>query len=113
MTVKLRARPSRLATRDTRAVAAPTKVADPFYTSRPWRSLVARLIAERGRRCQTRGCGRSHDEDGKPIRIFGDHVVERRDGGAALDGRNVMLLCGSCHTAKTARARAARAAEEF
>jgi hypothetical protein len=41
-------------------------------------------------------------------RIFGDHIVERKDGGAYLDEDNVQLLCGSCHTAKTAQARAAR-----
>jgi 5-methylcytosine-specific restriction enzyme A len=111
--VKLKARPLRVRTADTRAVRPPAKTADPFYLSSEWRALVAQLIRERGRRCETRGCHRSHDADGKPIRIFGDHIVERRDGGAPLDPRNIRLLCGSCHTAKTAQARAARAAATF
>jgi 5-methylcytosine-specific restriction endonuclease McrA len=68
--------------------------------SAEWRALVRSIIAKRGRRCER--CGSSK-------RIFGDHIEELRDGGAALDPANVELLCGSCHTAKTAAARAARA----
>ncbi|KGB21911.1 hypothetical protein AtDm6_2677 [Acetobacter tropicalis] len=34
--------------------------------------------------------------------------MELKDGGAKLDKRNVQLLCGSCHTAKTASVRAER-----
>lgn len=87
-----------------------------FYNTPAWKSLVARLIATRGRRCETKttvadsweGCGREEDESGRAIRIFGDHIVEIQDGGAALDENNVQLLCGSCHSAKTAAARAKR-----
>ena len=80
-------------------VQPPAKRADPAYVSPEWRSLVARIIAERGRQCEN--CGRFRDEDGAPIRIFGDHIVELKDGGPLLDAGNVMLLCGSCHTAKS------------
>ncbi|OQC19047.1 MAG: HNH endonuclease [Planctomycetes bacterium ADurb.Bin069] len=76
------------------------KVADPFYLSAEWRRLVARLKRERGAACER--CGSGH-------RLIGDHVVERRDGGAELDPANVELLCQACHNAKTAKARAARA----
>ncbi|WP_137387979.1 HNH endonuclease [Rhodoligotrophos defluvii] len=78
----------------------PPKVADRFYLSREWRALVARLKRERGNWCEQ--CGSSH-------RIIGDHIVERRDGGADLDPANVMLLCFTCHQRKTALARARRA----
>ena len=63
--------------------------------------LVARLKRERGARCER--CGSDH-------RLIGDHVVERRDGGAELDPANVELLCQACHNRKTAAARARRAA---
>ncbi|MDL2172036.1 HNH endonuclease [Asaia sp. HumB] len=34
-----------------------------------------------------------------------------KDGGGPLDPSNVRLLCGSCHSAKTARVRAIRTRE--
>lgn len=94
-----RSLPPRYATLPPRVRVAP-KAADPFYLSAEWRSLVARLKRRRGGRCER--CGSDH-------RLIGDHVVELRDGGAALDEGNIMILCQSCHNAKTARARAARA----
>ncbi len=90
----------RVATLDTSIAAPPPKVADSFYTSREWRELIASIKTERGPTCQR--CGRKY------VRLFGDHTVELKDGGAKLDRRNVVLMCGSCHTAKTARARAER-----
>ena len=47
------------------------------------------------------------------MRVFGDHIIELKDGGALLDGRNVMLRCGSCHTRKTFEERAKRSATSF
>lgn len=90
----------RIAAIDTRRVRPPAKRAEPFYLTREWRALMGRLLYERGRRCEK--CG------AQGCRIFGDHIVELKDGGAALAERNVMLLCGACHSAKTARARAVR-----
>jgi 5-methylcytosine-specific restriction protein A len=94
------------------------KVADRFYLSPEWKALVAREIGRRGRRCEE--CGKTSEDDGSPVRLVGDHVVERLDGGADLDPGNVRLLCcraggngamrGNCHAAKTAHARRARAA---
>lgn len=81
--------------------APPPKTTDKFYLTPDWRGLIGALIAARGRRCAK--CGREN------CRIFGDHIVELKDGGAALDPDNVMLLCGSCHTLKTNQARALRA----
>jgi 5-methylcytosine-specific restriction endonuclease McrA len=43
--------------------------------------------------------------------MFADHIVERRDGGEPLDRWNVWLLCGRCHTRKTAAERARRTAK--
>jgi 5-methylcytosine-specific restriction protein A len=90
----------RLKALDTRRVLPPPKRAEPFYTSPEWRELMAAIIKARGRRCEE--CGRTN------CRIFGDHMVELKDGGQPLDKTNVMLRCGSCHSAKTARVRAER-----
>jgi 5-methylcytosine-specific restriction enzyme A len=38
------------------------------------------------------------------VRIFGDHIIELKDGGAPLDPSNIMLLCPTCHARKTAKA---------
>jgi 5-methylcytosine-specific restriction protein A len=92
-------------------VRSPKKTGDPIYLSAEWRSLIARIITQRGRRCEK--CGRFSDENGDPIRIFGDHIVELKDGGPLLDAGNVMLLCGSCHTAKSNRERAKRMATRY
>lgn len=74
-----------------------------IYGSSSWRGLMSRLLAQRGRRCEA--CGRTG------CRIFGDHIHELKDGGAPLDPGNIRLLCGSCHSAKTARVRAIRTRE--
>ncbi|WP_407026450.1 HNH endonuclease [Agrobacterium rosae] len=62
---------------------------------------MSSLKRTRGNRCQRcRASGR----------IIGDHIHERKDGGADLDPSNIELLCRPCHNTKTAKARAARAA---
>jgi len=80
---------------DTRIARMPERKPDTLYGSVEWKALVAYLIKTRGRQCERPECGRTH------CRIFGDHIVELKDGGAPLDAGNVMLLCGSCHTTKT------------
>lgn len=79
---------------------APPKQTRAIYLSPEWRGLMSRLLAQRGRRCEA--CGRT------ACRIFGDHIHELKDGGALLAPDNVRLLCGSCHSTKTARVRAIR-----
>jgi 5-methylcytosine-specific restriction endonuclease McrA len=71
----------------------PAKKADPFYSSREWRALVALLREQRGRQCED--CGASGGW------IEADHIHEIKDGGAKLDPANVRLLCRSCHATKT------------
>jgi len=90
---------------DLRSAQPIAKKADSFYRSTEWTTLIASVIEERGRHCQE--CGRTG------TRIFGDHIKELRDGGAPLDRRNIRLLCGSCHSKKTAAARAARMAVRY
>ena len=91
---------ARVGRMDTRSAKPAPKVVDGIYSSPEWRALMARLIKERGRRCEQ--CGRTG------TRIYGDHITELKDGGEPFDERNVKLLCGSCHTKKTNAVRAER-----
>ena len=93
-------------TLDTRTIKVADKVGDPFYASKPWRSLLSEIYRERGYRCEDPVCSAPR----KGGRIYGDHIVELRDGGAPLDKRNVLLRCASCHVRKTAAERAKRMA---
>lgn len=99
----------RLATLDSRTARPPArtwedrKASEPhqgFYQSPEWRALRDRVTRQRGKRCED--CGRTG------TRIYCDHIVELQDGGAGLDEANIRLRCGSCHTRKTADARARR-----
>jgi 5-methylcytosine-specific restriction protein A len=105
LTTRLRALAPRVRIADTRSAKPPAKTAAPFYLTPEWRALMARLIKERGRRCEDSLCKMPHRTG---IRVFGDHIVEIEDGGALLDAANILLRCGSCHTRKTAEARARR-----
>ena len=92
------------------AVAAPApKRADAHYLSpehRAWRAVV---LARAANRCQSLFCETPQRGSGR--RLFADHIVEIKDGGAALDPENGQALCGSCHALKTVSARASRMAQ--
>ena len=93
--------------KSTRAKVNPAeKRANPFYLSPEWQQLRAAIIKQRGARCEDPEHDRSTPRTG--IRLFGDHIIELRDGGAPLDPANVMLRCGACHTRKTAASRGTR-----
>jgi hypothetical protein len=93
---------------DSRTARPEPKRADPFYLSPAWRQLMATIIASRGRRCEDPAHDPGRSRVG--IRLFGDHIVELRDGGAALDEANVLLRCGACHQRKAVAERARRMA---
>ena len=103
---KLRSFPAKVRTCNTSKVKPAPKMVDPFYLKPEWRSLMDAIIKRRGRRCQDPEHDLSHPRE--YVRIFGDHIVELKDGGAMLDPSNIMLRCGSCHTRKTAAERGKR-----
>jgi 5-methylcytosine-specific restriction endonuclease McrA len=74
----------------------------PVYYSKAWRRLVAQLKLERGEYRQA--CGRH------ATYLEADHIIELKDGGAALDPANVHLLCRPRHARKTNQARDERLA---
>jgi 5-methylcytosine-specific restriction endonuclease McrA len=59
-----------------------------------WQAFRGEVLKERGHRCEK--CGATEG------RLYLDHIVELRDGGARLDRRNVQVLDARCHTLKTA-----------
>lgn len=90
----------------TGSVTVRPKQAAAFYLSPEWKALMASIIRTRGRRCEDT----KHDPklQRQGVRVYGDHVIEIRDGGALLDPKNILLRCATCHGRKTAEARAAR-----
>jgi 5-methylcytosine-specific restriction enzyme A len=96
----------RVAVLDTRSAKPPEKTADAELLTaehRAWRRLV---IARAGGRCERVDAG-ARCNRAEP-RMFADHVIERKDGGAKLDPANGQCLCGKHHSIKTARSRIER-----
>lgn len=108
---RIKAAPLAIRAAEYRTAPPPAKMPDPFYASAAWRALMAEIIAQRGRRCEDPDCTKA--DRGRGGRIYGDHIHELRDGGAALDPKNILLRCGACHTRKTAAARAKRMAARY
>jgi 5-methylcytosine-specific restriction protein A len=98
----------RVAAADTRRVRAPAKVARQIYSSPEFRVWREAVIARAGRRCEANTDGQRCTKAEPRHRMFADHKDEVRDGGALYDVANGQCLCGSHHSAKTAKARAAR-----
>ncbi|MGC1303771.1 MAG: HNH endonuclease signature motif containing protein [Caulobacteraceae bacterium] len=99
---------ARLQTLDARRVGTVPKSADPLYQSGDYRVWREAVIAKAGGRCEAVDAGQRCSKAQPRHRMFADHVKEVRDGGARFDPANGQCLCGAHHTAKTARARAAR-----
>ena len=99
---------TRITAIETRRVKAPEKAADSIYHSPEYRSWRASVIARAGARCEHVTNGVRCTKASPVNRMFADHIVELRDGGAPFAPDNGQCLCGSHHTAKTAASRAGR-----
>ena len=84
------------------AAARSAKPTLDFYGSAAWKAIRLEVQRACNRTCQ--GCGKTN------ARIYVDHIVELKDGGAPLDRENLIGLCAPCHSKKTARERAKRQA---
>lgn len=93
---------SRVRTISTAIAAPPDKQAASIYSTPEYAAWRAAVIRRANGRCQGKGCTRTG------TRLFADHIVELRDGGAPFDVSNGQALCGSCHTTKTNEERARR-----
>lgn len=106
--VKLGTLKPKVAPLETRRVLLPAKQSEPHYLTREHKAWAADVVFRAGARCEAVEGGARCTKAAPQHRMFADHVVELRDGGAALDPDNGQCLCGSHHTAKTAAARAKR-----
>lgn len=98
---------------DMRSAQPIAKRADPELQTKEhiaWRTAV---LERAGYRCQAIRPSGKRCGIGAPSRLFADHIVERKDGGAALDPRNGQCLCGMHHSLKTAAVRAERMKQRF
>jgi len=83
------------------AAARSAKVTLDFYGSAAWKAIRVVVQREAKRTCES--CGKTD------TRIYVDHRIEMRDGGAPLERSNLQALCGVCHARKSAREREKRA----
>lgn len=95
----------RVATVDTRKVRVAPKTADPIYSSADYVEWQRIVVGRANGYCQDPMCKTPRR---RPSRLFADHVIELRDGGAPFDPANGLARCGSCHTRKTAAMRGLR-----
>lgn len=102
---RLKALPPRVATVRNR-ITVPAKVPDPFYEGNAWREFIRAIKVQRGYVCEVVTCRKDCSSNHRGL--IGDHIVERKDGGADFDPSNVMLMCAACHNRKTARERGRR-----
>jgi len=94
---------------DTRTTPLPPKQKDPVYNTPEFRAWRAVVVQRAGGRCEAVDafglrCTKAEPEH----RMYADHRIELRDGGALLDINNGQCLCASCHEHKTYAARAQR-----
>ena len=78
------------------------KKSDPHYGQSAhirWRDAV---LARAGHKCEGLNCQRVG------VRLYADHIVERRDGGPDYLLENGMALCAVCHSTKTNAAKRKR-----
>lgn len=94
----------RLRVLDARAARPPVKTADRELLTAAHRAWRLAVLQRAHWRCQV--CGAQGGRGG--VRLYADHVVERQDGGAALDVTNGCALCAGCHSRKSVRERAKR-----
>jgi len=110
MRPRIKLAPARLATASSRRLTPPRKTAASIYATPAYRAWRGAVIRRAGGRCewvdQGGRCVKAEPYD----RMFADHRIELRDGGAEFDPANGQCLCGSHHTAKTMAERARRAA---
>jgi len=111
MTTKVRMLQPAVRVLDAHTVKVAPKTADRELLTPEHKAWRAAVMRRAGYRCEVFESGRRCERSAPRHRLFADHIVERRDGGAALDPANGQCLCGKHHTLKTMAARAKRLAD--
>jgi len=104
----VRTRTSTIKVNDARALRPKPKQADGDLSTEAHRRWASEVKRRAGYRCQAVDAFGARCLVSAPSRLFADHIVERRDGGAHLDLENGQCLCGKHHTLKTVEARVER-----
>jgi len=97
---------------DLRAAQPIAKKADAELLTPEHRAWRQQVLRRAGYRCEAVVTG-GRCRVSAPARLFADHIVERKDGGALYDLKNGACYCGSHHTLKTAAERAKRMAIRY
>ncbi|GEM_PF-555349 len=95
---------------DTGVARLPAKQADRELLTTEHRAWREAVLSRADYRCEWVQNGVRCERAAPAHRMFADHVVERKDGGAALDISNGQCLCASHHGLKTFGERARRMA---
>jgi 5-methylcytosine-specific restriction enzyme A len=95
-------------TLDTRTVRRPQKQKEPIYDTPRFRAWRAHVVARAGGRCEAEDNGLRCSRAVPEHRMYADHIVELRDGGAPFDVGNGQCLCAQHHERKTHKARQLR-----
>jgi hypothetical protein len=105
---KLRMLAAKVRAINTSTTPLPAKVMDPVYNTPAFRQWRARVVQRAGHRCEAVDNGHRCSKAQPAHRLYADHIIELRDGGALLDLSNGQALCASHHELKTMFARATR-----
>jgi len=93
---------------DTRTAKLPPRQRDPFYETPEFRAWRTQVVARADGQCEAMVNGHRCTNASPDHRMYADHVIEIRDGGARLDLTNGQCLCHTHHEIKSAAARAQR-----
>ncbi|QIJ77537.1 HNH endonuclease [Methylobacterium sp. NI91] len=96
----------RLGTLDTRTAQPVQKTADPELLTPEHKAWRQEVLKRAGWKCQRPGYTAQRRHGG--VRLYADHIMERRDGGVPLNPADEQALCAKHHSEKTVRATAAR-----
>ena len=105
---KLRTLTPLVRTANTNTTKLPPRRIDPVYSTpefQRWRALV---VERAGYRCEAIDHGFRCTKAKPDHRVYADHIIELRDGGAPFDLNNGRCLCASHHELKTMAVRTKR-----
>jgi 5-methylcytosine-specific restriction protein A len=105
---KLRTLSPLVRTLDTRTTRLPRRPIDPVYSTPEFQRWRAHVVARAGGQCEAIDHGFRCTKARPDHRVYADHIIELRDGGAPFDLNNGRCLCASHHELKTMATRTKR-----
>ena len=105
---KLRTLTPLVRTTNTSTTRLPPRLIDPVYSTPEFQRWRAHVVARAGGQCEAIDQGFRCSKAKPEHRLYADHIIELRDGGAPFDLTNGQCLCASHHELKTIAARTRR-----